>query len=58
LTRLDDVHARVMPIIAAAATQLPRLNTYSAKLLAALDKINAGATTWLTKPRIDSHHTA
>ena len=57
LARLDDVHARVMPIIEAAATQLPRLNAYSAKLLVALDKVKAGETAWLTRPLIDSYHT-
>jgi hypothetical protein len=57
LARLDEVHARVAPIIRKAATQLPRLNAYSAKLTAALDKINAGDSTWLTRPLIDSYHT-
>jgi len=57
LARLDDVHARVMPIIGAAATQLPRLNAYSAKLRVALDKVKAGETAWLTRPLIDSYHT-
>ena len=57
LTRLDDVHARVVPIIEAAATQLPRLNAYSAKLLVALGKVKAGDTAWLTRPLIDSYHT-
>lgn len=57
LTRLDEVHARVVPIIEAAATQLPRLNAYPAKLLAALDKVKAGETAWLTQPLIDSYHT-
>ena len=57
LARLDEVHARVVPIIEAAATQLPRLNAYPAKLLAALDKVKAGETTWLTRPLIDSYHT-
>ena len=57
LARVDDVHARAMPIIGAAATQLPRLNAYSAKLLVALEKIKDGDTAWLTKPLIDSYHT-
>jgi hypothetical protein len=57
LARLDDVHARVVPIIEAAATQLPRLNAYSAKLLVALSKVKAGETAWLTRPLIDSYHT-
>jgi hypothetical protein len=57
LARLDDVHARVVPIIQAAAAQLPRLNAYSAKLLVALDKVKAGETVWLSRPLIDSYHT-
>lgn len=57
LDRLDGVHARALPVVEAAAAQLPRLNTYSAKLLAALDKIRAGDTAWLARPLIDSYHT-
>ena len=57
LARLDDVHARVVPIIDAAATQLPRLNAYSSKLLVALGKVEDGETAWLTRPLIDSYHT-
>lgn len=57
LARLDNVHRRVEPIIAAAATQLPRLHAYSAKLNAALDKVKSGDIAWLTRPLIDSYHT-
>jgi DNA-binding MarR family transcriptional regulator len=57
LARLDRVHRRVVPIIAAAAVHLPRLSRYSAKLQAALDKVNAGETMWLSRPIIDSYHT-
>lgn len=57
LARLEEVHARVLPIIEAAAAQLPRLNAYSAKLLAAFDKVKAGDTAWLARPLIDSYHT-
>lgn len=57
LARLDDVHARTMPIIEAAAAQLPRLSAYGTKLVAALHKVRAGETTWLTRPLIDSYHT-
>lgn len=57
LARLDDVHARVLPIIDAAAAQLPRLYGYSAKLVAALDKVHEGETAWLTRPLMDSYHT-
>ncbi|MGE2815485.1 MarR family transcriptional regulator [Mycobacterium heidelbergense] len=57
LARLDDVHARVVPIIDAAARQLPRLQSYASKLLAALGKVKDGETAWLTMPLIDSYHT-
>jgi hypothetical protein len=57
LARLDKVHERVAPIIAAAAAQLPRLSRYPAKLQAALDKVKAGETVWLSRPLMDSYHT-
>ncbi|MGH3524141.1 MAG: MarR family transcriptional regulator, partial [Mycobacterium sp.] len=57
LARLDRLHQQVSPIIAVAAVQLPRLSHYSAKLQAALDKVNAGETVWLSRPMIDSYHT-
>ncbi|BBX63010.1 hypothetical protein MSAS_21840 [Mycobacterium saskatchewanense] len=57
LRRLDRVHARVVPLIETAATQLPRLGGYAVKLRAALDKIKAGDTAWLTRPLVDSYHT-
>jgi translation elongation factor EF-Ts len=57
LTRLDKVHHRVTPIVAAAAAQVPRLSHYSAKLQAALDNIHGGDTAWLSRPLIDSYHT-
>jgi hypothetical protein len=55
--RLDGVHQHVMPIITAAAAQIPRLAAYSDKLAAALAKIRAGETMWFTRPIIDSYHT-
>jgi hypothetical protein len=57
LARLDDVHRRVTPIVAAVAAQLPRLDRYSAKLQTALDRVRAGETIWLARPLIDSYHT-
>ncbi|MGA9490897.1 MAG: MarR family transcriptional regulator [Mycobacterium sp.] len=57
LARLDVVHQRVTPIVAAAAAQLPRLGRYSTKLQTALDKVHAGETVWLSRPLIDSYHT-
>lgn len=57
LARMDGVHARVVPIIAAAVAQVPRLAAYSDKLSGAMEKVKAGETTWLTRPIIDSYHT-
>ena len=57
LARLDAVHERALPIVAAAATQVPRLDAYSEKLSAALSKLKAGDTMWFTRPIIDSYHT-
>lgn len=57
LGRLDGVHARVLPIVEAAAAELPRLNVYSTKLVAALGKVRDGDPAWLTRPLIDSYHT-
>jgi len=57
LARLDGVHERIVPVIEAATTQLPRLTVYLTKLRAALHKVQAGETTWLTRPLIDSYHT-
>ncbi|WP_343603024.1 MarR family transcriptional regulator [Mycobacterium sp.] len=57
VARLERLHQRVMPIIAAAAAQLPRLGHYSAKLRAALDRVKAGDIVWLSRPIIDSYHT-
>src|ERR1700739_4755195 len=57
VARLEEVHARVAPIIEAAAAQLPRLTAYPSKLLVALRKVKAGETAWLTAALIDSYHT-
>lgn len=57
LARLDQVHERVLPIIATVTTALPRLGGYSVKLSAALAKVKAGEVAWLTRPLIDSYHT-
>jgi DNA-binding MarR family transcriptional regulator len=57
LHRLDGIHERVVPIIAAAALQVPRLSAYGDKLEAALHKIKAGETIWLTRAIVDSYHT-
>lgn len=57
LDRLDDVHRAVLPILTVVAGQLPRLGAYAAKLSAALGQIQAGDTSWFTRPLVDSYHT-
>jgi hypothetical protein len=57
LARLDDVHHTVVPLVNAAAAELPRLGRYAAKLQTALDRVHAGETMWLSRPLIDSYHT-
>jgi hypothetical protein len=57
LSRLDDVHRQVTPVIADVVTMIPRLAGYSEKLETALAKVLAGDTVWLTRPIVDSYHT-
>lgn len=57
LARLDTVHETVMPIVAAATVQVPRLSTYGDKLVAAIARVKAGDLPWLTRPIMDSYHT-
>lgn len=57
LTRLDTMHQRMTPIIAATTTQLPRLSAYLEKLRTALNNVKDGEIAWLTQPLIDSYHT-
>jgi hypothetical protein len=57
LGRLDSIHRAVQPVLAAASGQVPRLDAYTAKLSAALEKIRGGDTTWFTRPIVDSYHT-
>jgi hypothetical protein len=57
LSRLEDTHERVIPIIAAVSEHMPRLAFYTDKLQAALRNVRAGDVAWLTRPAVDSYHT-
>ncbi|MBW0014857.1 MarR family transcriptional regulator [Mycobacterium sp.] len=57
LARLDDIHQRVIPIVATVAAQIPRLSAYERRLDAAYAKVQRGEAMWLTRPMIDSYHT-
>lgn len=55
--RLVGVHEGILPILASACAQVPRLDSYSTKLSSALARIQAGDTSWFTRPLVDSYHT-
>jgi DNA-binding MarR family transcriptional regulator len=57
LSRLDDVHCTVLPVLESAAEHLPRLSTYTGKLAAALARVHSGDIAWFTRPIVDSYHT-
>jgi DNA-binding MarR family transcriptional regulator len=57
LARLDAVHDRVAPILAAVTAEVSRLSAYGDKLAAALAKVKSGDTAWVTRPLVDSYHT-
>jgi DNA-binding MarR family transcriptional regulator len=57
LGRLVGVHQAVLPILASASAQVPRLDAYPVKLSTALERIQAGDTAWFTRPLVDSYHT-
>jgi pyruvate,orthophosphate dikinase len=57
MSRLAGIHERVMPVAAQTATLAPRLEPYKARLTSALEKVQAGDSSWLLAPLIDSYHT-
>lgn len=57
LARVEDVHARVVPVIAAAAGLVGRLARYADRLATALRLAREGDLTWLSRPLVDSYHT-
>lgn len=57
LNRLDDIHSRVGHVNTQVSSYLPRLNSYAQKLEAARNNVQAGDTSWLARPFIDSYHT-
>ena len=57
VARLDDVHKDLIPILAAAVAQVPRLASYAPGFEGALNKLKGGETRWMAAPIIDSYHT-
>jgi hypothetical protein len=57
LARIAELHRAVVPVIEGAAALVPRLGAYAERLDTALRLADAGDTTWLTRPLVDSYHT-
>mgnify|MGYP003628204286 CR=1 FL=1 len=55
--RLGELHERADSILSRLCKGLPRLHTYQDKLLAALEKAEAGETQWVSDARSESYHT-
>lgn len=55
--RLLDVHEQLTPLLAELEGALDRYRCYRPRLETALDRLQAGAGDWFTKPMIDSYHT-
>jgi hypothetical protein len=57
IDRLGALHERVEPIIDAFAAEVPRLARHKVRLNAAVDKVFAGETDYVSGVRVDSYHT-
>ena len=53
----SDIHARIVPMVAAVASSEPRLARYGERLEAALVAIEGGDTQMVAHPLRDSYHT-
>lgn len=57
LGRLQDLHARVVPLLDEIVTAAPRLSHYRTRLGYAADAVAAGDQSFVSKPMLDSYHT-
>jgi hypothetical protein len=57
IDRLGALHERADRILAALASQLPRMQIYRDKLTKALEKAEDGAIEWVSDARTESYHT-
>lgn len=57
LTRLADLHLRVVPLLDRLGAIAGRLAPYSGRLQNAQERIAAGDSTWVARPIMDSYHT-
>jgi hypothetical protein len=57
LDRARALDERVAPVMARLGRAVERFAVYRPRLRAALERVDAGETEWLTSPRFDSYHT-
>ncbi|MEV0293626.1 pyruvate, phosphate dikinase [Nocardia sp. NPDC050710] len=57
LTRLTDLHRRVVPLVRHIGGLAPRLSRYAARLDHAVARIDEGDHLWVARPIMDSYHT-
>lgn len=57
LERLGALDAGFRPLLARVANAVPRLDSYRRRLNAALERINAGDSSYVARPIVDSYHT-
>jgi hypothetical protein len=57
LDRVRDLDERIAPVMSRLGRTVERFAAYRPRLRAALERVDAGDTDWLTSPRIDSYHT-
>lgn len=57
LSRLDEIHAGVVPLIERLVPLAPRARQYGSRLTAAQAKYASGDHAYVTRPIIDSYHT-
>ena len=57
LDRVRALDDRVAPLVSRLGRTVTRFSGYRPRLRAALQRVDAGDTDWLTSPRVDSYHT-
>jgi hypothetical protein len=55
--QLDDIHDAVTPLLQRFGAAVPALGGYDERLVAAMDKLDAGDNAWFASPLVDSYHT-
>ena len=57
ISRLGKLHERFAPLLEELTETAPRLRIYPPRFQSALGKVQAGDSSWLARPMVDSYHT-